>query len=100
MLPLLVAQHQNLMAEIDPIIAQNPDGQRGKLILTEVARNHEEMAWMLLALLNEDSVHARGLQAIPAEIEVASPEGNWENEGGASASQANGRMGSQENGAR
>lgn len=50
----LVAQHLNILENIDTLLARGLAGQRGELILTEVARNHEEMAGMLTALLKED----------------------------------------------
>src|ERR1043166_6123044 len=60
----LVAQHLDLIRNIETLIDQRPDGQRGTLILAEIARNHEDMAWMLTALLKEeDSV--RDLVPIP-----------------------------------
>ena len=55
-LPGLIAQHLDLLQKIEALIRQRPDGQRGELILAEIARNHEEMAWKLTALLNEDDV--------------------------------------------
>jgi hypothetical protein len=61
-------------------------GQQGALILTEVAHNHEEMAWMLTALLHEDlSVHdfvPVPIIATKASIKTRA-EATWENEGGA-----------------
>jgi hypothetical protein len=87
----LVAQHLSLLGRIQLLIAQGPDGQQGALILTEVAHNHEEMAWMLTALFHEElSVHA--LVPLPVIAHVAttkSPsEATWENEGGATRSSA------------
>ena len=84
----LIAQHVGLLGNIDVLIAQRPDGQRGELILNEVARNHEEMAWMLTALIKEDeSVRDRlPSPVIAAAAPAPTPgttEGNWENEGGA-----------------
>jgi hypothetical protein len=49
----LAVQHQSLLASVERLLADGSDGQRGALILTEVAHNHEEMAWMLTALLRD-----------------------------------------------
>ena len=87
-LPALVAQHLNLLRNIDALITQRPDGQRGELILAEIARNHEEMAWVLTALIKEEDA-VRDLISAPITAStspVAKPsssEMNWENEGGA-----------------
>ena len=82
-LPDLRGQHASLMADIDVLLERSPDGQRGELILAEVKRNHEEMVWMLTALLSEDAT------AAPAEAKNARTAGtmsraqeNWDNEGG------------------
>lgn len=84
-LPALVAQHLGMLGNINTLIAQREDGERGELILTEVARNHEEMAWMLTALLKEDeSVRDRLPLPVTATAPAAgSSEAGWENEGGA-----------------
>jgi hypothetical protein len=82
----LVARHLHLRDNIELLAAHDPQGPS---IMAEVARNHEEMAWMLTALLKEDeSVRDR---MSPPIIAVVAPgvtpgttEGNWENEGGAS----------------
>jgi len=81
----LVAQHLSLLERIQLLMAQGPDGQRGALILAEIAHNHEEMAWMLTALLHED-LSAYDLVHSPVIAAAKSPgpsEANWENEGGA-----------------
>lgn len=83
----LVAQHLNLRRAIEALIAQRPDGQRGELILAEVARNHDQMALMLTALIKEDAVR----DAVPFPVmalnrispDARASEVNWENEGGA-----------------
>lgn len=54
-LPELVTQHARLRADIEALILRSPDGQRGELILNEVSRSHEEMAWMLNALVMDDA---------------------------------------------
>lgn len=51
-LPALVAQHLTVLKDIEALIGQHPDGQRSELIMTKVARNHEDMAWTLIALPN------------------------------------------------
>ena len=53
-LPSLVAEHLNLLRNIDALSAQRPDGPCGEFILAEIARNHEEMAWILEALNKGD----------------------------------------------
>lgn len=84
LLPDLIARHTNLLADIEALISRAPDGQRGELTLREVSRNHEEMAWMLTALLKEDETtarfnseadgHASGSTSLAHE--------SWDNEGG------------------
>lgn len=84
LLPELVAQHTRLLSDIEALINCAPDGQRGELILTEVSRSHEEMAWMLTALLKEDASMRRiandpGSERIGESIRSQE---NWDNEGG------------------
>jgi hypothetical protein len=84
LLPDLIARHTQLLADIETLIGCAPDGQRGELILTEVSRNHEEMAWMLTALLKEDETVARfaadGGNQVTDSTRRAQE--NWDNEGG------------------
>ena len=84
LLPNLVAQHTRLLMDIDALIGSAPDGQRGELILTEVSRSHEEMAWMLTALLKEDESATRIAQDRSRECSGGSSlaQENWDNEGG------------------
>ena len=49
-----LSQHTSLLTDIEALIECAPDGQRGELILNEVGRNHEEMAWILTSLLRGD----------------------------------------------
>ena len=83
-LPDLIARHAGLQADVEALIATAPDGQRGELILGEVSRNHEEMAWMLTALLKEDATSAgvtdHDGDGTPNSLDQA--EENWDNEGG------------------
>lgn len=84
LLPNLVAQHTRLLADIDALIDCAPDGQRGELILTEVSRSHEEMAWMLTALVKEDDstkriAHDRNTDGLGG---LGFAQENWDNEGG------------------
>lgn len=85
LLPELISRHNSLLASIEALIGCGHDGQRGELILSEISRNHEEMAWMLTALLKEDATAMR----TPGEGgESASPtldpaESRWVTEGGA-----------------
>lgn len=83
-LPQLIAQHTRLLEDIDVLIGIAPDGQRGELILTEVSRSHEEMAWMLIALLKDDaSTRNRApLQNGERLNESTWAKENWDNEGG------------------
>jgi hypothetical protein len=83
LLPGLIALHTKLLSDIEALIDCAPDGQRGELILTAISRNHEEMAWMLTALLREDET------VVPFPDNVAShekgsssAEESWDNEGG------------------
>lgn len=84
LLPDLIARHTALLADIEALIHSMPDGQRGELILTEVSRNHEEMAWMLTALMRDDEsvkgiAHDTGGDAAH---ETRGAQENWDNEGG------------------
>lgn len=84
LLPDLIARHAGLLADIEALISCAPDGQRGELILTEVSRNHDEMAWMLTALMKDDEsvkriAHDTGGDAA---CETRGAQENWDNEGG------------------
>ena len=83
-LPDLVTRHACLQTDIEGLIERAPDGQRGKLILREVSRNHEEMAWMMRALLKEDATSVPmaedGGDRAPRGASQA--EESWDNEGG------------------
>jgi hypothetical protein len=66
----LIAQHVTLLRAIDALITLRPDGQRGELILGEIARNHEEMGSMLTAVAKENlAAH----DALPVSITAAQP---------------------------
>lgn len=84
LLPNLVAQHTLLLADIDALIDCAPDGQRGELILAEVSRSHEEMAWVLTALWKEDNSTKRITHDRNSKDSGGSgfAQQNWENEGG------------------
>jgi hypothetical protein len=85
LLPNLIARHTSLLADIEALIGCAPDGQRGELILNEVSRNHQEMAWMLTALLKEEATVARRRddETKPASSSsTRQAEENWDNEGG------------------
>jgi hypothetical protein len=60
MLQDLNALHIKLLADIETLISCAPGGQRSELILAEISHNHEEMAWMLTALLKEKEAADRG----------------------------------------
>lgn len=86
LLPDLITRHTGLLADIEALINCVADGRRGELILTEVRRNHEEMVWMLNALMNDDEsakrrAHDTGEEASP---ETRGAQENWDNEGGPS----------------
>jgi hypothetical protein len=82
----LIARHTSLLTDIEALIGCAPDGQRGELILTEVSRNHEEMAWMLTALIKEDESVARivasDLDGQVAPGSTSQAQETWDNEGG------------------
>lgn len=82
----LLARHNGLLAEIETLIDCAPDGQRGELILREVSRNHDEMAWMLTALLREDESVAHFAEtrnSPPVSVVATRAHETWDNEGGA-----------------
>jgi hypothetical protein len=87
-LPRLVVQHLRLARHIEALITCSSDREHGELILTQVGRNHDEMAGILTTLLKGDET-VRDLEPLPAlgvapAPPVASaPAENWENEGGA-----------------
>lgn len=98
LLPTLAGLHLKLLQKIETLIAHRPDGQRGELILTEIARNHEEMAGALIALLKDtDAVHDRIASPVIASaapaVALSKSESNWENEGGGGAVAAPGPSG-------
>lgn len=80
----LVVRHASLLADIDALLQRGPDGRRGELILTEVRRNHEEMAWVLNALLSEEQTAARVAEdhRVRAAGAMGRAQENWDNEGG------------------
>jgi hypothetical protein len=87
MLPSLVAQHLEVLEKIVALIARHSDGQRGEMILEAIERNHEDMIWMLKALMNEDE-SVRDSIATPTialNNRLSAGEANWENEGGGPA---------------
>jgi len=80
----LALQHANLQDSLLTLIEHRPEGGRSERILVAVAQNHEEMAWMLNALLSEDdTVRDRELVPIIAAADPNAVEQSWENEGGA-----------------
>lgn len=84
LLPRLVEQHTRLLIDISALIDCAPDGQRGELILAEVSRSHEEMAWMLTALMKEDESTKRMADHRNADGSGGTglAQENWDNEGG------------------
>jgi hypothetical protein len=83
-LPDLIAQHTHLLADIQTLIDRAPDGQRGELILSEVGRSHEEMAWVLAALQNDDDSVRRiaAGRGSDGSGSTGRAQENWDNEGG------------------
>ncbi len=80
----LAHQHLNLQSGLLSLIEHRPEGGQPELLLVAAARNHEEMAWMLTALLNEDdTVRDRVNLPIVAALPPTTAEARWENEGGA-----------------
>jgi hypothetical protein len=80
----LAHQHLDLQDSLLALAEQQSATGRPERILRAVARNHEEMAWMLNALLSEDdTVRDRELLPIVATASPDAVEQSWENEGGA-----------------
>lgn len=86
----LVAQHLGLLGNLDQLIAQHRAGPGDPLLLSEVAHNHEVMAWILTALIKEDESTRDSLPVLVTATAEALPvpapsktESIWENEGGA-----------------
>lgn len=76
-------QHRQIQTDIESLISQGHDGQRGELMLLQVARSHEEMAWVLRSLLKEDVTERNeAVQPIDVIPTVGTTEAGWENEGG------------------
>lgn len=79
----LAHQHLSLQSGLLSLIEHRPEGGQPELLLVAAARTHEEMAWMLTALLNEDdTVRDRVNLPILAEALPNPAEARWENEGG------------------
>ncbi|HYP16429.1 MAG TPA: hypothetical protein VEQ65_04390, partial [Opitutus sp.] len=53
----LLAGHRSLLGSVAALKTERADGQRGELILAEVARRHEEMAGALDALVRSGDAH-------------------------------------------
>jgi len=51
----LIARHINLVCSLETLIARSAQHHTAELILSEVVRRHEEMAWTLAGLLQEES---------------------------------------------
>jgi hypothetical protein len=67
----LAAQHTDLQRKVGWLIAQRPDGERGELILAEIARNHAEMARMAAGVI-KDGVSAHDSVPIATTASAAS----------------------------
>ncbi len=82
-LPELIAQHLRLLRHIEILVGEGLDGQRGELILRQVARSHQEMAWGLTALIKVDYTEQDRVipPIVPMPAAAAAVE-RWENEGG------------------
>jgi hypothetical protein len=49
----LLARHTSLIGDLDALISRARRGEHDEILLAEVERNHEEMAWMLMTLIKE-----------------------------------------------
>ena len=83
LLPPLVTQHLNVTTNVDKLRAHPHDSQ-GDAYLVQVARNHDEMAWVLTSLIMEDeTVRRRTVVPDNTSPTLETAEREWENEGGA-----------------
>lgn len=55
-LPDLLARHTSLIGDLDALISRAKRGEHDESLLAEIERNHEEMAWMLMALMKEEEL--------------------------------------------
>lgn len=76
----LIAQYRTVLGTIGTLMMQGSDRERGKLILTQVARTHEEMATKLTTFLPKAMDHPTTETGVPVTLTVS--EARWENEGG------------------
>lgn len=83
-LPALIARHTHLQADIDALIACDPDGQRGELILNEIRRHHAEMAVALTAVLRGERAAPSQAPKVPVDASGVThrAQERWDNEGG------------------
>lgn len=83
-LPALIARHTVLQADIDALIACDPDGQRGELILNEIRRHHAEMAGALSAVLSGELTAPSQATKVPVDASGVTyrAQERWDNEGG------------------
>lgn len=76
----LIAQHLDLLEDLDSLMARGGSDLQNEIILIEVTRNHEDMAGMLSALLKEDK-SLRNRNSIPVIAAPRTDDARWENEG-------------------
>jgi hypothetical protein len=80
-LDALIAQYRNVLGTIGSLIMQGSDRERGKIILTQVARSHEEMVTVLTTFRPDQSLQS-SMENAPS-VNLSRGEARWENEGGA-----------------
>jgi hypothetical protein len=81
----LVDRHTTLARELGALDELRSGWDPATPLLREAARNHEEMAWMLLALIHENATAGDWSGPTnPPDVptRVTPPEADWENEGG------------------
>lgn len=73
----LVARHASLIGDIEALVSRAAGRERAEPLLVEMEQNHEDMAWMLTALINEDDD-----ALLDAQGDLSAEEERWETEGG------------------
>ena len=81
-LPDLIAQYRAVLATIASLIVEGTDRARGKMILTQVALSHEEMAASLTKFLDESPAFEHDSLTDKVADAPTRGESRWENEGG------------------
>lgn len=78
------SRHLAFATHLEELVASTASSSNREDLLREAKQRHEEMAWMLSALINEDLTAARPVLSVPRNSPAV---GNfelerWENEGG------------------